>query len=111
VGKSAVNEVSSTMTEIVTAVYENGILRPLRPLKLRDRQRVRVQVLPEEPADEVEEVIQGLISAGLMQVRPKGELIPPDPLSAEQRQALADRLGRIPGKSASEMVIEDRGER
>ena len=33
------------MTEIVTAVYEKGILRPLQPLKLRERQTVRIQVL------------------------------------------------------------------
>ena len=40
-------ETRITMTEIVTAVYENGLLRPLEPLDLRERQRVRIQVLPE----------------------------------------------------------------
>lgn len=106
--------------EIVTAVYEKGVLRPLQPLNLRERQRVRIQVLPEEPVvreepdnqveNEVDKIIQSLVASGLMRPRPKRDVTPPDPLSAEERKALADRLGRVPGKSASEMVIEDRGE-
>ena len=103
------------MAEIVTAVYENGLLRPLEPLDLRERQRVRIQVLPEqggvqgEPQDPIEALIQRLIAEGRMRPRPSGP-IPPDPLSKEERQALADRLGHVPGKPTSEMVIEDRGE-
>ncbi|MBL7202420.1 MAG: antitoxin family protein [Anaerolineae bacterium] len=101
------------MAEIVTAVYENGLLRPLEPLDLRERQRVRIQVLPEnsegqeESEDPIETLIRRLIAEGRMRPRPEGP-IPPDPLSEEERQALADRLGRAPGKLASEMVIEDR---
>jgi predicted DNA-binding antitoxin AbrB/MazE fold protein len=104
------------MIETVTAVYEKGMLRPLQPLNLRERQTVRIQIMPdeparpEEPADEVEQIIQSLVASGLMYPRPKRDTIPPDPLSAKERQALADRLGSAPGKSASEMVIEDRGE-
>ena len=103
------------MSEIITAVYEQGKLRPLKPLKLRERQTVRIQVLQDEPIpgtpeDEVGDVIQNLIAAGLMHAHPEREVIPPDPLSAEERKELADRLGRAPGKSASDMVIEDRGE-
>ena len=103
------------MTEIVTAVYENGLLRPLEPLHLRERQRVRIQVLPEqgegreESGDPIGALIHRLIAEGRMRPRPDGP-IPPDPLSEEERQSLADRLGHAPGKLASEMVIEDRGE-
>ena len=101
--------------EIVTAVYEKGMLRPLQPLDLRERQKVRIQVLPEAPdvseesGDDTDALIQRLVAKGLMRPRPRGP-IPPDPVSAEERKALADRLGRAPGKSASEMIIEDRGE-
>jgi predicted DNA-binding antitoxin AbrB/MazE fold protein len=112
------------MVETVTAVYEKGMLRPLQPLNLRERQTVRIQLLLDEPVtqeelddgvgneveDEIEEIIQSLVASGLMRPRPKRDVIPPDPLSAQERQALADRLGSVPGKSASEMVIEDRGE-
>ena len=52
------------MSEIVTAVYENGLLRPLTPLKLRERQTIRLQVLEEEPVDEVEEALRPLVAAG-----------------------------------------------
>lgn len=103
------------MSEIVTAVYENGLLRPLEPLDLRERQRVRIQVLPEngagpkESEDPIEALIQKLITEGRMRPRPDGP-VPPDPLSEEERRSLADRLGRTLGKPASEMVIEDRGE-
>ena len=30
------------MIETVTAIYEKGILRPLQPLNLRERQTVRI---------------------------------------------------------------------
>jgi predicted DNA-binding antitoxin AbrB/MazE fold protein len=33
------------MAEIVTAVYEKGLLRPLSPLKLNEHQTVRIQIL------------------------------------------------------------------
>ena len=33
----------SIAVEIVTAVYEKGMLRPLQPLSLRERQRVRIR--------------------------------------------------------------------
>src|ERR671932_820579 len=35
------------MPEIITAIYENGVLRPLSPLPLQEHQTVRIQVLPE----------------------------------------------------------------
>jgi predicted DNA-binding antitoxin AbrB/MazE fold protein len=99
------------MTEIVRAVYENGILRPLRPLKLREHQTVRLQLLPEEPAeDEGEEAIRILVAAGLMRPPQRGTP-PPDPVSEEERRALAERLAEAPGKPLSEIIIEDRGER
>jgi predicted DNA-binding antitoxin AbrB/MazE fold protein len=100
------------MTEIVTAVYENGILRPLRPLDLRERQTVRLQLLPEEPSEEEgegEAAIRILVSAGLMPP-PQPGAPPPDPVSAEKRHALAERLAQAPGKPLSELIIEDRGE-
>ena len=104
------------MAEIVTAVYEKGVLRPLQPLDLQEHQTVRIQVVPEEPviqeepSGEVEEVIQSLVAAGLIRPRPKRGTPPPDPVSEEERRRLADRLGRAPGKPLSEIIIEDRGE-
>jgi predicted DNA-binding antitoxin AbrB/MazE fold protein len=97
------------MTEIVEAVYENGVLRPLRPLKLRDRQTVRLQIVTEELTDNEEEAaIRVLVEAGLLTAPPGRSEV--EPLSAEERRQLADRLGRAPGKLLSEIIIEDRGE-
>jgi len=96
------------MSEIVQAVYERGVLRPLDPLDLRERQRVRIQVWPEDVPEE--EVLQVLIRAGLMRPQPRRVSPPPPPLSEAERQALADEVGRAPGKSMSDIVIEDRGE-
>ena len=104
------------MNETVMAVYEKGMLRPLQPLNLQEHQRVRIQIVSEEagtqegPTNGIEQLIQRLVASGLMRPRPKKDAIPPDPLTAEERRALADRLGSIQGKPASEMVVEDRGE-
>ena len=103
------------MMEIVTAVYERGMLRPLQPLNLRERQRVRIRVVPEdsdvseEPVDNTDALIQRLVAKGLMRPRPRGP-IPPDPVSAEERLRLADLMGSAPGKPLSEIIIEERGE-
>ena len=103
------------MMEIVTAVYEKGMLRPLQPLDLRERQQVRIQVLPEaadvseESGDDTDALIQRLVAKGLMRPRPRGP-IPPDPVSAEERLRLADLMGNAPGKPLSEIIIEERGE-
>ena len=96
------------MTEIVTAVYEKGLLRPLQPLDLQERQTVRIQVLP-EPADKVEKVIQRLVQAGVITPPPGYSDV--DPVSEEERRELADIMGRAPGKPLSEIIIEERGER
>jgi predicted DNA-binding antitoxin AbrB/MazE fold protein len=104
------------MSEIVTAVYEKGILRPLQPLNLRERQTVRIQVLPdetvrpEEAKDELEALIQRLIAQGLMEPHPERATPPPDPVSEEERRRLAEKLGAAPGKPLSEIIIEERGE-
>ncbi len=96
------------MSEILTAIYENGILRPLRPLNLQEQQRVRVQVWPEEPADEVEDVIRKLAEAGI--ITPPVGYSELDPLSENERLELARILGQATGKPLSEIIIEERGE-
>ena len=97
------------MSEVITAVYEKGVLRPLQPLDLREQQTVYLQLLPTEPADEAEEVIQLLVAAGLL-TPPAGQS-EVGPVSEEERRELAEILGKAPGKPLSEIVIEDRGER
>jgi predicted DNA-binding antitoxin AbrB/MazE fold protein len=97
--------------EIVTVVYEKGVLRPLQPLNLRERQTVRIQVLQEELAEaenEYEAAIRVLVAEGLLTPPPGRSDVPP--ISEQERLELADRLGSAPGKPLSEIIIEDRGE-
>ena len=99
------------MTETITAIYENGVLRPLKPLRLKEKQRVEVRLLDmaqEDLIDEREEALGILQAAGLVEVWP--DVPDEDPVSPERRAELARLLGAAPGKSLSEMVIEDRGE-
>jgi predicted DNA-binding antitoxin AbrB/MazE fold protein len=49
------------MSQTITAVYENGVLRPLTPLNLPNRARVRLQI--ESPDDVVDDPVFALIGA------------------------------------------------
>jgi len=97
------------MAEVIIAIYENGLLRPLVPLPLKEHQKVRLQVLPEPPVDEeTSQVMQTLVEAGVL-ARPPGSL-EANPLSELERQQLADQLGAASPKSLSDIIIEERGE-
>jgi hypothetical protein len=62
-----------------------------------------------ETKGSIDDLIQKLIREGRLRPRPRGP-VPPPPLSEAELKALADKLGHVPGKTTSEMVIEDRGE-
>lgn len=94
------------MTEIVTSVYERGVLRPLHPVDLHEHQTVRLQVLPESE-DDAELVVEALVQTGLL-TPPSGRSEIPSP-SAEERRELAERPGQVRGKPLSEVIIEERG--
>ena len=96
------------MTEIITAIYENGVLRPLRPLNLKERQRVQVSVVSEPPDDRNEAILRMLSEDGLIEPHASPHTV--DPVTQEQRLELAHLLGLAPGKPLSELVQEDRGE-
>ena len=40
------------MPQVVSAVYENGVLRPLEPLALKERETVEVEIRAERSWDE-----------------------------------------------------------
>jgi len=46
------------MSKVITAIYEQGVLHPLAPLKLQEHQRVQLHVLPELTRDTPEHIIQ-----------------------------------------------------
>lgn len=96
------------MTAVITAVYENGLLRPLEPLHLKEQQRVLIQLLPESSDGEVEQAIRELVNNGSLTL-PLGQSDVP-PLSETERQELATRLGQATANPLSETIIEERGE-
>ncbi len=82
------------MTHNVTAVYENGVLRPLEPLPLKEHQRVTVTV--SDPAEQwldqeyIEKVRRGVAAAA------------PARSLDEIRQALS----KIPGNLSDDIRAE-----
>ena len=44
------------MSKVIRVRYENGALKPLEPLELREGEEVRIKVLPEEFPDLVDKV-------------------------------------------------------
>ena len=95
------------MPEIITAIYENGVLRPLKPLYLQEHQTVQIQVLPEN-GTELEQITHSLVAAGLLTPPPR--CIGVEPVSEVAWRELTEKLKAIAGKPISEIIIEERGE-
>ena len=96
------------MPKIITAIYENGVLRPFNPLPLQEHQTVRIQVLPEDSVAELERITQSLATAGLITPPPCRSDV--EPVSEDAWRELTEKLKAIPGKLLSEILIEERGE-
>ncbi|MEG4034189.1 antitoxin family protein [Microcoleus sp. S36b_A4] len=99
------------MPETITAIYENGVLRPLSPLSLNDGETVQIkivtEVLPEELKGDREKAIKLRDIQKLMGLRTKQFKL--DAAAEQKRRELFEKLkGRV-GKPLSEIVIEDRG--
>lgn len=100
------------MSEIMVAVYENGVLRPLNPVTLTEGQTVRLRVVSEvalgNSNNEVEAAIQTLVDRGKMTLPAKDPSI--KTVSELERSELFEKLKERPGKPLSEIIIEDRGQ-
>jgi len=97
------------MSQIISAIYENGILRPLESLNLQQGQLIQVQILQDEAADKIEQAVKSLVEAGLAKL-PRG-CSDVEPVSDAERLRLSDVLGKASEKPLSEIIIEERGER
>ncbi|MEG4091082.1 antitoxin family protein [Microcoleus sp. Pol12B4] len=99
------------MPETITAIYENGVFRPLNPLSLNDGETVQItivaEVSPEELKDDREKAITLMDVRKLMGLPTKQFKL--DATAEQKRRELFEKLkGRV-GKPLSEIVIEDRG--
>jgi predicted DNA-binding antitoxin AbrB/MazE fold protein len=95
------------MADTITAIYENGVLRPLGPLSLQDGETVELQVSPANPKILAEFAVQSLVEKGVLTPPPNDPKI--KSVTQEEVCKLATKLGAKPGKSLSEIIIEDRG--
>jgi len=99
------------MPETITAIYENGVLRPLSPLSLNDGETVQITIVAEVSQEELkgdrQKSMIKLMAAGLRGLPTKQFKL--DAVAEQKRRELFEKLkGRV-GKPLSEIVIEDRG--
>lgn len=96
------------MSNIIEAIYESGLLRPLQPLLLTDNQMVKLQIIEETDQDIIERVLQNMAKDGLLSLPKKTDL--PNPVSDEELERIADIFGKAAKVPLSQMIIEDRGD-
>ncbi len=96
------------MSQSIMAVYEDGILRPLEPLKLPERHKVRIKIVSESVVDKGDEIIQFLVKMGL--ITPPSNPSRSSSISKAERRKLADAMAKNSKQTLSEIVIEDRGQ-
>jgi predicted DNA-binding antitoxin AbrB/MazE fold protein len=97
------------MDQTITAIYENGVLRPLTPLALPERTAVEISLRPlPSPATAQAQhhlIREVLIATGL--VLPVSDTSPSaPPLLEGERNALAHRI--LAGRPLSEIILEER---
>lgn len=73
----------------IAAVFENGLLKPLEPLKLKDLQRVKIFVIEDEAPADPERVRQmhEMADTWLRNQRP-GAVREPEPLMPQEKARL-----------------------
>jgi len=101
------------MNQTITAIYANGVLRPLTPLELEDQAQVELEVrsvksAKSAPPDERRQIIEALAQAGLLANAPALYPIPEEPVSEEEEEELAHIFAGE--KPLSEIIIEERQE-
>lgn len=103
------------MPETITAIYENGVFRPLSPLSLNDGETVQITIVAEVSQAELkgdrEKAIKLMDVRGLVRLPKKqGKLDRAELIKrAQQWRELMKKMEPLTGKPLSEIVIEDRG--
>jgi predicted DNA-binding antitoxin AbrB/MazE fold protein len=94
-----------TMSTVITAVYEEGVLRPLEPLPLPEHTRVQIEIVREIPVlEERERVRQALLEAGIAKAR--ASVSATKSVSDSELRAAAERMGKT--TTLSDLVIAER---
>lgn len=101
------------MSQTITAIYANGVLRPLTPLELEDQSQVELEVRSVKsaesmPSEERQRIIEALAHAGLLANAPALFPITEEPVPEEEEEELAQIFAGE--KPLSEIIIEERQE-
>jgi predicted DNA-binding antitoxin AbrB/MazE fold protein len=103
------------MPETITAVYENGVFRPLSAVSFQDGETLQINIVrdvsPEALKDDRELAIKLMDKRGLIRWPNKQTQINPAELALREKnwRELFEKLKGRPGTPVSEIVIEDRG--
>ena len=103
------------MPETITAIYENGVFRPLSAVSFQDGETVRINIVAdvslEELKDDREKATKLMDLRKLMGLPNKqGKLDRAELIRREQQwRELMKKMEQLPGKPLSEIIIEDRG--
>ncbi len=94
------------MGQAITAMYEKGVLRPLMPLRLKDRSLVQIQVISEPQTEEAEreEALQALLEAGVIRRHPPA----PQRVPVDEGRLEAVRKALGAAGPLSELIIAER---
>lgn len=99
------------MGRTITAVYENGVLRPLEPLPLPEHAQVEIDVreiiTDDSDQRQRERVDAALADAGLL-VSPSVAATAAAPLSDDARAQLAQKLADAGVPPLSSAIIDER---
>lgn len=91
---------------MVTAIYENGVLRPLKPLRLEELEVVTIEI---KTGIDEDRLIRDLTSSRVI-TGPTGHNSAIS-YTVDERIALADRIAKAAGRSLSDLIIEERQEK
>ncbi len=91
----------------ITAIYENGLLRPLKPLKLTERETVELQIVPSASKKRNRTTLHKALAKIKWISAPVNDLTL---VSEAALLTLADRIGQSLNKPLSQTIIEERGE-
>lgn len=94
------------MSERIVVIYERGILRPVKPLRLPEQTWLEIQLMPPTQPMNPTTIRQMLRETGVIGERPA--LMPEDMISEEQLSTAA-RKAAIDGP-LSELILSQRDE-
>lgn len=86
------------LPEPITAVFENGLLKPLQPLALKDQQRVRIIVVEDEvipPVDLDRVHVMHEAAEAWLAIQPADAVQEPAPLSQDDKAQLDAELDQL----------------